>query len=197
MERKLKPIFVERILREKGIRLFGPQEFRRVFGVTLRAAQEFIKDHQHEIFVKLRNGLYALSAEPPHELEIANRLYAPSYVSLEYALAFHRLIPETVYTVTSVTTRITRSFTAQDKQYEYCKIKSGAYAGYRLIAAGSARFLMAVPEKALVDYCYFMHLRLKPMNDRLRVKSLDGRAALRYARLFGREPLVRLVQSLW
>src|SRR3989338_11587014 len=105
MERKLKPILVERRLQQKGVRLFSPEEFRRLFGVTLRAAQEFVKDHNRDLFVKLRNGLYALRSDTPHELEIANRLYGPSYVSLEYALGFYRLIPETVYTVTSITTK--------------------------------------------------------------------------------------------
>src|SRR3989344_3452385 len=115
MERKLKPIVVERILRGKGVRLFSPAEFRRLFAVTLRAAQEFIKDHHQDLFVKLRNGLYALKTDPPHELEIANRIYGPSYVSFEYALAYYRLIPETVYTVTSATTKTTREFTVQGK----------------------------------------------------------------------------------
>src|SRR3990167_2822579 len=108
MERKLKPIEVQSKLQGKAIRLFSPEEFRRFFRVTLRAAQEFIKDHGQDLFLKLRNGLYALRTEPPHELEIANRLYEPSYVSFEYALAHHGVIPETVYTVTSATTKITR-----------------------------------------------------------------------------------------
>ena len=196
MERKLKPISVERMLQGKGVRIFSPEEFRRLFGVTLRATQEFIKDHNHDLFIKLRNGLYALRSDPPHELEIANRIYAPSYISLEYALAYYRLIPETVYTVTSATTKITREFTAQGKSYEYSRIKKGAYTGYRLMKEGQAKILMAMPEKALVDYCYFIDLRLKSLNDRLRVKKVNPKEALRYARLFNRESLVKLVRGI-
>ena len=196
MERKLKPIPVERMLRGKGVHLFSPEEFRRLFRVTLRATQEFIKDHNHDLFLKLRNGLYALRSEPPHELEIANRIYGPSYISLEYALAYYRLIPETVYTVTSVTTKITREFTVEGKSYEYSRIKKKAYTGYRLIKEGPAKILMAVPEKALVDYCYFIDLRLKSLNDRLRVNKVNAKEALRYARLFGRESLVKLVREI-
>jgi predicted transcriptional regulator of viral defense system len=196
MERKLKPIPVERMLRGKGVRLFSPEEFRRLFGVTLRAAQEFIKDHNHDLFLKLRNGLYALRSDPPHELEIANRVYGPSYVSLEYALAYYRFIPETVYTVTSATTKITREFTVQGKSYEYSRIKRRAYAGYRLMKEDQAKILMAVPEKALVDYCYFIDLRLKSLNDRLRVTKVNAKEALGYARLFNRESLVKLVREI-
>src|SRR3989338_2897590 len=149
MERKMKSLNVLEVLNglsRKKMRIFSTEEFRRLFRVTLRAAQEFIKDHNRDLFTKLRNGLYALGSEPPHEFEIANRLYEPSYISLEYALAYYRLIPETVYAVTSVTTKITREFTVQGKNYEYSRIKRRAYTGYRLASEGQVRMLMAVPE---------------------------------------------------
>ena len=183
-------------LGRKKMRIFSPEEFRRLFRVSERAAQEFIKDHHQDLFIKIRNGLYALRSEPPHELEIANRLYGPSYISLEYALAYYRFIPETVYTVTSVTTKITREFTVQAKSYEYSRIKRSAYTGYQLIKEGQARILMAEPAKALVDYCYFIDLRLKSLNDRLRIKKVNAKEALRYANFFGRASLVKLVREI-
>jgi len=183
-------------LGRKKMRIFFPEEFRRLFRVTQRAAQEFIKDHNQDLFIKIRNGLYALRSDPPHELEIANRLYGPSYISLEYALAYYRFIPETVYTVTSVTTKITREFTVQGRSYEYSRIKRRAYTGYQLMKEGQANILMAVPEKALVDYCYFIDLRLKSRNERLRVKKANAKEALRYAGLFGRKSLVKLVREI-
>ncbi len=189
-------MIVDRALREKGLRLFTPEEFRRQFDVTLRAAQEFIKDHQRDVFLKLRNGLYALQSDPPHELEIANHLYGPSYVSLEYALAYHRLIPEIVYTVTSVTTKVTRAFTVLGHRYEYGRIKRPAYTGYRLTRVGPAAMVIAVPEKALVDYCYFVDLKLKSLNDRLNVKKVNPREVMRWAGLFNRPSLVRLLRTL-
>ncbi len=184
------------VLSRKKMRIFTPEEFRRLFRVTQRAAQEFIKDHTQDLFIKIRNGLYALRSDPPHELEIANRIYSPSYISMEYALAYYRFIPETVYTVTSVTTKITREFTVQGKSYEYSRIKRKAYTGYHLVKEGQTNILMAVPEKALVDYCYFVDLRLKSLNERLRVKKADAKEVLRYARLFGRESLLKLVREI-
>ena len=184
------------VLSRKKMRIFTPEEFRRLFRVTQRAAQEFIKDHTQDLFIKIRNGLYALRSDPPHELEIANRIYSPSYISMEYALAYYRFIPETVYTVTSVTPKITREFTVQGKSYEYSRIKRKAYTGYHLVKEGQTNILMAVSEKALVDYCYFVDLRLKSLNERLRVKKADGKEVLRYARLFGRESLLKLVREI-
>ena len=119
MERKLKPIYVQQVLKEKGIRLFSPIEFQRSFSVSLRAGQEFIKDQCHELFLKVRNGLYALRIELPSEEVIANRLYTPSYISFEYAMARYGLIPESVYAITSATTRTTREFIVNNKSFEF------------------------------------------------------------------------------
>ncbi len=196
MERKLKPIIVDQTLRGKGVRLFSQEEFRRLFGVTLRASQEFIKDHTHDLFHKLRGGLYALRSDLPHELEIANRLYGPSYISLEYALAYYRFIPETVYTITSITPKITREFKVLGKSYEYSRIKKKAYTGYRLLKEGRSKILIATPEKALVDYCYFLDLKLKSPNERLRIKNVNSTEILRYAKLFERQSLEKLVKEI-
>ncbi|HSW71384.1 MAG TPA: hypothetical protein VLH77_05335 [Gammaproteobacteria bacterium] len=46
----------------------------------------------------------------PHPFELAQYIYGPSYISLESALSFHKLIPETVYTVTSTTVKRSREF---------------------------------------------------------------------------------------
>src|SRR3989338_4756706 len=119
MKGKLKPIYVQQSLLEKGMRFFSPGDFQRAFGVSLEATQEFIKNNSHDLFLKIRNGLYALRSDPPQEEVIANRLYAPSYISFEYALARYGIIPESVYTVTSATTRITREFIVNNKSFTY------------------------------------------------------------------------------
>lgn len=196
MERKLKPLRVEHELEAKGIRLFTPEEFRRLFGVTLRAAQEFIKDHGEDLFLKLRNGLYALRYRLPHDLEIANRLYVPSYISFEFALAHYRMIPETVYTITSATTKITREFLVNNISYEYSRIKKSAYTGYRLVKVENSQVLMATPEKALADYYYFVDLGLKSPNERLWAGKVNKREVYRYAKLFGRLGVLRLVEEI-
>ena len=196
MERKLKPIYVQQSLLEKGVRLFSPSDFQRVFGVSLRATQEFIKDHGYDIFLKLRNGLYALRADPPQEEVTANRLYAPSYISFEYALARYGIIPESVYTVTSATTRITREFIVNGKSFTYSRIKRQAYQGYKMEKKEGTTILIAEPEKALADYLYFVDLKRKPLNERLDVRRLKKKTAAGYARLFGRKSLMRIVKEI-
>ena len=73
MIRILKPLKIEETLREKGIHLFSMDEFRRIFGVKEQAAQNFVKNHTKDLFIKLRNGLYASKLNPPSEMEIPNR----------------------------------------------------------------------------------------------------------------------------
>ena len=196
MTRKLKSIQVQEILKEKGIRLFSPEELRRLFSVTLRASQEFIKNHHQDLFIKLRNGLYGLKSDLPTEPEIANRLYAPSYLSFEYALAHYRIIPESVYSITSATTKVTREFTAQGKVYEYNRIKKEAYRGYRSEKQGQGVVFIADPEKALADYLYFVDLKLKSLNERLNLRNIKKKSALGYASLFGRKSLTKLIKSV-
>jgi predicted transcriptional regulator of viral defense system len=196
MERKLKPIYVQQVLLGKGVRLFSPSDFQRVFGVSLRAAQEFIKDHCKDLFIKIRNGLYALRAEPPQEEAIANRLYAPSYISFEYALARYGIIPESVYAITSATTRLTREFIVNNKSFLYSKIKKQAYRGYRTEKAGGMTVLIAEPEKALVDYLYFVDLKRKTLNERLNIRKVKKKMVIEYARLFGRKSLMELVKEI-
>src|SRR3989338_1170162 len=182
MIRILKPLKVEEALREKNIRLFSSDEFRRLFGVSEYAAQNFIKNHTKDLFIKLRNGLYASRLNPPSEMEIANRLLNPSYISFEYALSRYGIIPESSYSITSATTKLAREFTTHGKVYEYNQIKSAAYRGYRSERQGKVTVLIAEPEKALADYLYFVDLRLKKLNDRLNTRRLKKSAVLRYTR---------------
>ena len=97
------------------------------------------------------------------------------------------------YGITSATTKPTREFTQAGKSFNYFKIKSEAYTGYILTADG---ILIAEPEKALVDYLYFMVLGKKSLNDRLYIKSLNKAKLLKFARLFKRKKLVKLLKSL-
>jgi predicted transcriptional regulator of viral defense system len=196
MERKLKPILVQQILQEKGVRLFSPSDFQRLFSVSLRAAQEFVKDHSRDLFLKARNGLYTLRIDPPTDEAIANRLYAPSYISFEYAMARYGLIPESVYAVTSATTRTTREFIVNNKAFQYSCIKAQAYRGYTAEKQGSGTILIARPEKALVDYLYFVDLTLKTLNERLDVRKVKKEVVLEYARLFNRKRLLKLVKEI-
>ncbi len=107
--------------------------------------------------VQLRKGLYVLGApwrSTPVSLPlVANVLFGPSYVSLEFALGAHGLIPEGVATLTSVTTRRSRQVTTPLGVFSYTHLPLPPYGvDVRLESnpAGTS-FLMASPTQALCD----------------------------------------------
>jgi predicted transcriptional regulator of viral defense system len=196
MIRKLKPINVQQLLSEKGMRLFSPSDFQRIFGVSLPATQGFIKNHSRDLFLKVRNGLYALRSDPPQEEIIANRLYAPSYISFEYVLSRYGIIPESAYAVTSATTRLTREFIVNGKSFAYSHIKKEAYRGYKAEKAGGGAILIAEPEKAFADYLYFVDLKKKALNERIDTRRLKKKTALGYIKLFSKKTLIKLAERI-
>jgi len=109
---------------------------------------------------RLRKGIYVLNGDDRKislsRQFIANQLYFPSYVSNEYALSFYGLIPERVADVTSVTPRKTAEFSNEFGTFVYQHVKKDCFNGYTQIREGSGlNFLIAVPEKAVVDFIYF------------------------------------------
>jgi hypothetical protein len=110
--------------------------------------------------IRIKKGLYVFGdgwARRPVSREVlANLIYGPSYISLDYALHFHGLIPERVERLTCCTWGRARLFTTPVGIFSYRPISHAAYAiGVDQFAVESGdlarRCLMAVPEKALAD----------------------------------------------
>lgn len=107
------------------------------------------------LLIRLKKGLYALpGSERIFPLWLANQLYFPSYVSLEYVLSQSRIIPEAVGTVTSVTTRKTQRFSNLHGTFSYQKVAPGYFFGFKTFESGGQSYFMAFLEKALLDFLY-------------------------------------------
>ena len=117
--------------------------------------------------IRLKQGLFALHPNLTGQLLstelVANYIYGPSYISLQYALRFYGLIPERVYTVTSMTTRHSRVFYNSLGRFEYVHVDEKAFPiGVRAVTMDNATFLIASPEKALCDLiANISHLNLR------------------------------------
>lgn len=116
--------------------------------------------------IKLRQGLYTLSpSESQREsalLTIANNIYSPSYISLEYALQFYGFIPERVHLITSVTPNKTAKFDNALGSFSYRSIKATAFCSFIQEQDNNGnKFMIATKEKALLDFLYFAtkHIR--------------------------------------
>ena len=86
---------------------------------------------------------------------VANKIYEPSYVSLESALAYYEVIPETVLGVTSVSSRKTKQYESTWGVFSYRSVKPQYMIGYQVIENSPGnKFKIASLEKALLDYLY-------------------------------------------
>lgn len=107
--------------------------------------------------VRIKKGIYVFgpgAARGPYSVEtLANMIYGPSVISLEYALAWHGMIPEKVAVIQSVTTSRNRVFSTPAGRFSYSYQHSDLFPeGCDLIAIDSTHHcLMATREKALVD----------------------------------------------
>ncbi len=136
-----------------------------------------VHDYQFSLWVKkgylirLKNGLYAFRREIKklRGEEIAFLLCQPSYISLESALAWYGFIPEIVYAFTSVTSRITRTFENRCGRFVYRHVKSPLLWGYVEMKTEHGLYLLAEPEKALLDYFY---LNLGRINNKADFESI-------------------------
>jgi len=110
--------------------------------------------------VPLKRGLYIVSQEITQQEPciglVANHLYSPSYVSLQYALRQYGLIPERVMLITNITTCHARSFSNALGMFTYHNVSRAYFAlGITSNTEGLSSYMIATPEKALVDTILF------------------------------------------
>lgn len=111
--------------------------------------------------IPIKRGLYVLGdafrTEEISQPLIANLLYGPSYVSLDFALAYYGLIPETVFEVSSMTTGRARVFDTSFGRFSYVRSHASLYSiGIQMQRnSDGSCFLIASPEKALCDKIMF------------------------------------------
>jgi len=136
--------------------------------------------------------------------KIANRIYSPSYVSLESALSYYHLIPESVYGITSISTRRTYSFRTSIGEFTFRTIKPQLFFGYNLMNYKEQYLKMASIEKALLDY-FYLHpdIDTKQDFDSLRInkemffEQMDEEKLQNFLRKFNQKKLTRRINNFW
>lgn len=161
--------FTQLLNREK-VALFSFLDLKRLFPEEKKdALKNQICGWQKKGWVRsLKKGLYELRYPEEKilpDLFIANKLYEPSYVSLETALSYYSLIPEVAMQVTSVTTKATRRFENAYGVFTYRSVKSSLFFGVQLVLVQGEKVKMAEPEKAFADTIYFFLREGKPLNE--------------------------------
>ena len=141
----------------------------------------------------LKRGLYELAYPEDFivpDMYAANKLYEPSYVSLETTLSHYSIIPEVSMGVTSVTTKPTRRFKNKHGLFIYRTVRPDIFTGYYVEKHGTFDIFIAEAEKALVDYLYFKTYRRKKVSlkderlDNEMILKLDRKKINKYAKLY-------------
>lgn len=111
--------------------------------------------------IQLKNGLYVTTDffeknknDVSYSFYLANVIRTPSYVSSWTALQYYNLTTEAIYSVTSVTPKVTRDYQTKVGNFSYQSIKKELFSDFSLIK-GKFDFFIALPSKALFDLLYF------------------------------------------
>ncbi len=117
-----------------------------------------------QILTRVGPGLYAnLLAEPSVE-QLASLLWRPSYISLEWALAFHGISQQKPAEVTCVTLHRPRRQATALGTLSYAHVSRSLYFGFKKeTVRGNQQAYVAEPEKALLDWIYLRRQNAVPI----------------------------------
>lgn len=152
MERLEQTAIIQK-LSSKELNLFTISDFKRLFGVEKENTAYKIVERltKKGVLKRLTKKRYLFTLLSSDDFQIANFLYPPSYVSLESALSFYGIISQFPHQITSITSKKTKTVVVDKKEFTYFHLKEELFWGYEK----KEKFLIAIPEKALLDYLYF------------------------------------------
>lgn len=120
--------------------------------------------------IRLKRGLYETDKNM-NPLLLANHIVSPSYISFETALSYYKMIPETVYQITSASfnKQKAKTFTNQFGTFTYNDIPKSVYSDAIIINTDTDNgFIIATKEKAILDMLY----KTKPINSITNMEKL-------------------------
>lgn len=106
--------------------------------------------------IKLKNGLYETNPNTKGYL-LAGSIYGPSYLSFDFVLAYHGLIPtkNIIYTSATCNKKKKKLYENNFGKYSYRDVPENVFElGINKIEEEGYKFYLATPEKALCDKLY-------------------------------------------
>ncbi len=167
--------------------------------------RRLVEWQQKNYIQKIRREYYCFDARKKYENFLffaANKIYSPSYVSMESALAFYNFIPEGVFLTTSISTRNTARYNTPVGDFSYNHIKTLLFFGYRLIQNDGVVIKISEPEKVILDYLYLKKLNSEDDIDSLRINEIqikeivDFQKLDKYQRIFNSKVLDKRIKLL-
>lgn len=116
---------------------------------------------KYKEILQLKKGLYVSTdffeknrMDVSYSFYLANIIRTPSYISSWVALQYYNLVTEAIYSITSITTKVTRNYQTKAGNFTYQSIKKDLFSDF-LLVKGRFDFFIALPSKALFDLIYF------------------------------------------
>lgn len=186
-----KPYFSVLDISLEGLKIYSHQLsfwYKKGYIAPLKRGLYYFVDEKNKITAELVSGL----------------IYEPSYLSMELVLGKYGIIPEMVYGKTAVTTKTTRKFSNDFGNFIYRHISPKFFFGYVPVDLPEGKYLIAQPEKALLDYFYFNLGKINNQKDidELRINTdqlvrLINRKKLQtYLKEFGNKKLEKMITIL-
>ncbi len=132
-----------------------------------------------EEILNIRRGLYCLAPEfqkkPVSVYSLAERIYGPSYISMETALSHHGWIPEAVRACTCASFGNSKEFETPLGLFSYKRVPQHTFfLGVKRCKDENGNvFFMAAPAKALADYLYVRRLSWTGTEEPIRSLRID------------------------
>ena len=167
--------------------------------------QTLCRWHKRKQVTPLKRGFYALPEDiaknPLTPERAANQLYKQSYVTGLWRLNQEGLIPEGVLEVTNATLNNPARFDTPIGRFVYQHLNPQGFFGYETIQEGVMPVLVAMPEKALLDFFWWKNVEWDDTEfARWRIqdpwKKIDHRRLRRFARQWGQPRLIRAADNL-
>lgn len=185
--------------------VFSLEDIKRVDSSFYRRRLNEWQDKGY--IIKIIKGYYIFSDLELDEkliFEIANRIYNPSYISFEMALSYYGLIPESVYGMTSASTRKTYRFKTAIAEFTYRSVSPRLFFGYIIERHKDRHFKIAMPEKAILDY-FYLNPEIKDDNayESLRInkdlffKLVSRKKMYAFLEKFSQKSISRRIDSFW
>jgi len=155
-------ILIERALAKNRSHIIDYAMVKNILiNIGYSSVKDKIKNLKDKGIIKtLKRGLFVHTSQFTKNIIskeiISNNMLGPSYISLDYALYYHGLIPEKVYEITAITTKRSKKFETEYGLFSYKRmIKNLFPLGLKIEPSKNGNFLIASKEKVICDKLYF------------------------------------------
>jgi predicted transcriptional regulator of viral defense system len=148
--------------------------------------RRLVEWQQKGYLLKIKRGYYCFREKPHREKFLqfaANKIYSPSYISFESALSYYNLIPESVFTITSATTKNTANYSTPVGNFSYKHLKPLLFFGYKLLKEKDFVVKIAEPEKVLLDFFYIKKMNTLEEVEEMRFNEIVANEIISFEKL--------------